>query len=201
MEPQGSLPHSQESATCSCSETSNQSVPSPTSGDQFECYSLQSLGFPNVLFTSDFLTKTLYTYSCPTRVTYPPPNLIFLDLFTLAILGQQYRTSRYAVFSNSPLPRHCYSQISSSAPCSQTPYELRASLYVRQSFTTCKIMYFLMYCWPSILVLCYLVFQLDAQFLFYIYCIPLHVSSTNMLIFRRINCIYTASGSRFRHSS
>ena len=31
-------------------------------------------------------------------------------------------------------------------------------------------------------------------FIVYIYCAPLHVSSTIMLIFRRINCISTASG-------
>jgi len=39
-------------------------------------------------------------------------------------------------------------------------------------------------------------YQLDAQILYflYIYYIPLHVSSTIMLILRRSNCISTASG-------
>ena len=107
----------------------------------FKAWGFQMFSLPQI-----FSPKPCIRLPVPHVLHTPPPNLIFLDLFTLAILGQQYRTSRYAVFSNSPLPRHCYSQISSSAPCSQTPYELRASLYVRQSFTTCKIMYFLMYC-------------------------------------------------------
>ena len=40
-------------------------------------------------------------------------------------------------------------------------------------------------------------FQLNAPFLYYIYHIPLHVSSNFMLIIRRIHCIHTASGSLY----
>ena len=40
-------------------------------------------------------------------------------------------------------------------------------------------------------------FQLNAPFLYYIYHIPLHVSSNFMLITRRIHCIHTASVSLY----
>ena len=40
-------------------------------------------------------------------------------------------------------------------------------------------------------------FQLNAPFLYYIYHIPLHVSSNFMLIIRRIHCMHTASGSSY----
>ena len=40
-------------------------------------------------------------------------------------------------------------------------------------------------------------FQLNAPFLYYIYHIPLHVSSNFMLFIRRIHCIHAASGSLY----
>ena len=40
-------------------------------------------------------------------------------------------------------------------------------------------------------------FKLNALFVYYIYHIPLHVSSNVMLIIRRIHCIHTASGSLY----
>ena len=40
-------------------------------------------------------------------------------------------------------------------------------------------------------------FQLNAPFVYYIYQLPLHVSSNIVLIIRRINCIHTASGSLY----
>ena len=40
-------------------------------------------------------------------------------------------------------------------------------------------------------------FHLNAPFLYYIYHIPLHVSSNFLLIIRRIHCIHTASGSLY----
>ena len=39
--------------------------------------------------------------------------------------------------------------------------------------------------------------QLNAPFLYYIYHIPLHVSSNFMLIIRRIHCMHTLSGSLY----
>ena len=40
-------------------------------------------------------------------------------------------------------------------------------------------------------------FQLNALFFYYIYHIPLHVSSNIVLIIRRIHCIHTESGSLY----
>ena len=40
-------------------------------------------------------------------------------------------------------------------------------------------------------------FQPNAPFFYYIYHIPLHVSSNNVLIIRSIHCIHTASGSLY----
>ena len=40
-------------------------------------------------------------------------------------------------------------------------------------------------------------FQLNAPFVYYIYRIPLHVSSNTVLIIRRIHCIHTTSGSLY----
>ena len=40
-------------------------------------------------------------------------------------------------------------------------------------------------------------FQLNAPFLYYIYYVPLHVSSNFLLIIRRIHCIHSASGSLY----
>ena len=40
-------------------------------------------------------------------------------------------------------------------------------------------------------------FQLNAPFVYYIYQLPLHVSSSIVLIIRRIHCIHTASGSLY----
>jgi len=40
-------------------------------------------------------------------------------------------------------------------------------------------------------------FQLNAHFVYYIFHIPLHVSSNIVLIIRRIYCIRTASGSLY----
>ena len=52
-------------------------------------------------------------------------------------------------------------------------------------------------CWPCILVIFDFMFQLNAPFVYYIYHIPLHVSSNTVLIIRRIHCIHTASGSLY----
>ena len=44
-------------------------------------------------------------------------------------------------------------------------------------------------------------FQLNAPFVYYIYEIPLHVSSNIVLIIRRIRCIHTTSGSLYVSNS
>ena len=54
-----------------------------------------------------------------------------------------------------------------------------------------------MCCWPCILVIFDFMFQLNAPFVYYIYHIPLHVSSDIALIIRRIHWIHTAYGSLY----
>ena len=54
-----------------------------------------------------------------------------------------------------------------------------------------------MCCWPCILVTFDFMFQLNVPFVYYIYQLPLHVSSNIVLIIRRIHCIHTASGSLY----
>ena len=49
--------------------------------------------------------------------------------------------------------------------------------------------YIFMCCWPCILVIFDFMFQLNAPFVYYIYHIPLHVSSDIVLIMRRIHCV------------
>ena len=74
----------------------------------------------------------------------------------------------------------------------------RYSVYISTNRTTVtKCQTFFMCRWPCILVIFDFMFQLNAPFLYYIYHIPLHVSSNFMLILRRIHCIHTASGSLY----
>ena len=58
-----------------------------------------------------------------------------------------------------------------------------------------NLFFFFMCCWPCIFVIFDFMFQLSAPFLYYVYHIPLHVSSNILLIIRRIHCMRTASGS------
>jgi len=72
--------------------------------------------------------------------------------------------------------------------------------FLRRSFHSRSICYLnLMFFWPCIIVQTFLNYQLNAQFLYSsIICMlhydPQHVSSSTLLIFRRTNCIITASG-------
>ena len=70
MEPEGSSPHSQASATCPCPGPA-QSSPHPTSWRSILILSTHlRLGLPNGLFPSGFPTKTLYVpLSSPIRAT------------------------------------------------------------------------------------------------------------------------------------
>ena len=55
-------------------------------------FSYLPLGLPSCLFFSSFLAKTLYVFLlCSTRATCPT-HLIFLDLITQIMLGEEYRS-------------------------------------------------------------------------------------------------------------
>jgi len=96
MKPEGSLPQSQVSATCPCSEP-----------DQFSQWPLshftswrtililspdQRLGIPSRLFPSRFPTKTLYTPLLSRICATCSAHLIHLHFNTRTILGEQYRS-------------------------------------------------------------------------------------------------------------
>ena len=96
MEPEGSLPHSQASATCPYPGPAQSSphthIPSWRSNPILSTN--LRLGLPSGLFPSGFPTKNLYTpLSSPIRATCPA-HLIFLDFITRTILGEEYRSFR-----------------------------------------------------------------------------------------------------------
>ena len=105
MEPEGSLPSSQVSATCSCVSSIQSTPPHPTSWRSILILSSHvRLGFPSGLFPSGFLSKTLYTpLLSPIRATCPA-QLILLDFITRTILGEAYRSfsSSICSFFHSP---------------------------------------------------------------------------------------------------
>jgi hypothetical protein len=91
MEAEGSLPHSQVSATCPYPEPDRfNPCPHPTSLSYILILSSRlCLGHLSGLFLSGFSTKTMYTpLLSPLRVTYPA-HLILFDFITRTILGKQ----------------------------------------------------------------------------------------------------------------
>jgi len=101
MEPEGSLPHSQLSATCPKPEPARFS-PYP---HFLKIHLNIILGIPSSLFPSCLHTKTLYTLLLsPIRATCPA-HLILLDFITRTILGEEYRSlsSSLCSFLHSPV--------------------------------------------------------------------------------------------------
>jgi hypothetical protein len=102
MEHEGSLLHSQLTATLSLIwAISIQSMgPHRTSWRPIWIVSSHlRLGLPSGLFPSDFPTQTLYTpLLSPIHATCPA-HLILLDLITRTILGEQYKSLSYTLYS------------------------------------------------------------------------------------------------------
>jgi hypothetical protein len=103
MEPEGSLPHSQVTATCLYPEPA-QSSPYPHIPLSLILSSNLRFGLPSGLFPSGFPTKTLSTtLPSPVRATCPT-HPIFLDLITRTIVDEEYSSWSFSVWSFLHLP-------------------------------------------------------------------------------------------------
>ena len=109
MEPEGSLPLSQEPATCPYSEPEKSSPCNhPTSWRSIVTLSSHLCpGLPSGVLSSAFPTKTLYTpLLSPTRVTCSS-HFIILDLITRITFGEEYmQVTKLLILEFSQYP--CY---------------------------------------------------------------------------------------------
>ena len=94
MEPEGSLPHSQASATCLSLASPIQSIyPHPTSWRSILILSTHlHQGLPSGLLPPGFSSKTLYTHLSSPIFASCPAHRILLDFITRTILGEHYRS-------------------------------------------------------------------------------------------------------------
>jgi hypothetical protein len=115
MEPEGSLPHSQELSTCSYPEPDQSS---PHHSNLSHYYSPTSvLVFLAVSFLMDFLPITYTRSSSPPFVLHATDHLILLDLNILIILGEEAQITKLVIMQFSPPPPSPHlSSVSATAP-------------------------------------------------------------------------------------
>jgi hypothetical protein len=116
MEPEGSTPNSQELSTCPYPEPDQSSPHHPIPPLQHP--TTYVLAFPLAIFPRAF-PPTIYTCSSSPNSCYMPCPSHPPRLIILIILGEE--SLHYTLFSILLLPHVSSVQISSSAPCFQTP--------------------------------------------------------------------------------
>jgi hypothetical protein len=111
MEPEGSIPNSQELSTCSYPEP-DQSSPHPSIPPLQDRSSYYPPTYVLGLFPSGFPTNNLYAFFfAPIRPTWPAHHILH-DLIILIILGEEYKSlsSSLCNFLHSPVTSSLFGQ-------------------------------------------------------------------------------------------